>query len=279
MANVLLLLLAGLLNQPLHLSLKRCVIILCTKRAAAVARDRVANVLLAYKGKGTNSAGTKAAEDIARATARELLGPLLDAVCARLGFILRHVFDMAADAAMATGGWEPGWGASAAAAVARRACRPRFYVLPGGLPSSLGTCATQSCPRCCHSTSATRTSLHTTQLPAGPSCEALQLYVAFHAALRSAHQAFAARLEGEARRLLSHHLDAATSEFALSLMAPLPGEGLGGGEGHAALAAVQQQLGSCGLMDTENVAPGDENGGPLAAAAQVGVAGVQENSS
>lgn len=42
--------------------------------------------------------------------------------------------------------------------------------------------------------------------------------MAFHAALRSAHMAFVSRLEGQARTLLRHHLDTATSEFALSLL-------------------------------------------------------------
>lgn len=53
---------------------------------------------------------------------------------------------------------------------------------------------------------------------AGPAKEALQPYVAFHAALRSAHMGFVTRLETQARTLLRHHLDTATSEFALSLL-------------------------------------------------------------
>jgi predicted cobalt transporter CbtA len=59
-------------------------------------------------------------------------------------------------------------------------------------------------------------------LPAGPAKEALQPYVAFHAALRSAHINFVAKLEAQARSLLQHHLDTATSEFALSMMAAMP---------------------------------------------------------
>lgn len=42
--------------------------------------------------------------------------------------------------------------------------------------------------------------------------------MAFHAALRSAHMGFVSRLEAQARTLLRHHLDTATSEFALSLL-------------------------------------------------------------
>lgn len=59
-------------------------------------------------------------------------------------------------------------------------------------------------------------------LPPGPAKEALQPYVAFHAALRSAHINFVAKLEAQARSLLQHHLDTATSEFALSMMAAMP---------------------------------------------------------
>jgi hypothetical protein len=46
--------------------------------------------------------------------------------------------------------------------------------------------------------------------------------VAFHAALRAAHQAFLAKTEEAARQLVHHHLASATSEFALNLMAALP---------------------------------------------------------
>ena len=42
-------------------------------------------------------------------------------------------------------------------------------------------------------------------------------YVAFHAALRSAYQMFVAQLEGQSQSLVKHHLDAATTDFALSL--------------------------------------------------------------
>lgn len=48
-------------------------------------------------------ASSRAAEDIARQTAREVLGPLLDTACARLAFVLRRVFEIAADRAIASG--------------------------------------------------------------------------------------------------------------------------------------------------------------------------------
>ena len=72
----------------------------------AVARDRVANVLLALRVKGGPSEGAhRAAQDIARQAARDLLGPLLDTACARLGSVLRRAFDIAADVqTLAAGG-------------------------------------------------------------------------------------------------------------------------------------------------------------------------------
>jgi hypothetical protein len=69
-----------------------------------VARDRIANVLLAYKGKNNLGGAARAAEDIARSTARELLKPLLETACARLAFVLRRALDIAADCAMRSGG-------------------------------------------------------------------------------------------------------------------------------------------------------------------------------
>lgn len=54
---------------------------------------------------------------------------------------------------------------------------------------------------------------------ADPSHDTLRPYVAFHAALRSAHHSFIARLEDQCRNLLQHHLEAATSEFAVSTLA------------------------------------------------------------
>ncbi len=68
-----------------------------------MATDRVANLLLAYKGRSAAMAGSRAAEDIARQMAREVLGPLLDTACARLAFVLRRSFDIAADRSLAAG--------------------------------------------------------------------------------------------------------------------------------------------------------------------------------
>lgn len=72
----------------------------------AVAQNRMANILLALRGRSRFGGGGQAAEDIARATARESLGPLLEAACARLANILRKAYDIAAERAGATGMFE-----------------------------------------------------------------------------------------------------------------------------------------------------------------------------
>lgn len=71
-----------------------------------IAQDRIANVLLAYKSKSSYGGPARAAEDLARNTARDLLGPLLDTACARLGFVLRRVLDLSADRGMQLCKWE-----------------------------------------------------------------------------------------------------------------------------------------------------------------------------
>lgn len=62
-----------------------------------VAKDKVANVLLASKGRGASGGPAHTAQDLARNIARELLGPLLETACSRLASLLRHAFDIAAD--------------------------------------------------------------------------------------------------------------------------------------------------------------------------------------
>ncbi|PRW39278.1 dynamin-related GTPase isoform A [Chlorella sorokiniana] len=124
-----------------------------------VQRDRVANLLLVdlLKNKSRNGGGVgKAAEELARGAAREALGPLLDAACARLGAVVKRAFDIAADQA---------------------------------------------------------------QHQRGTEYERLRPYVAFHAALRSAFQAFVAGLEERCKGIVRHHLETATSEYAMGLLA------------------------------------------------------------
>lgn len=70
---------------------------------SAVAQNKMANVLLAYKGRNRFGGYGQAAEDIARSTAREALGPLLDAACARLANVLRRCYDISSEKGVLTG--------------------------------------------------------------------------------------------------------------------------------------------------------------------------------
>ena len=63
----------------------------------AVAKSQVMNVLLAMRTRGQPDGTARAAQDIARASARGALLPLLDHACQRLMAVLRRVFDVALD--------------------------------------------------------------------------------------------------------------------------------------------------------------------------------------
>ncbi|KAG6480835.1 dynamin-related protein 5A-like [Zingiber officinale] len=60
-----------------------------------VSREKVANILLAYAGRGGGGGLSEAAAEIARAAARAWLAPLLDTACERLSFVLKSLFDLA----------------------------------------------------------------------------------------------------------------------------------------------------------------------------------------
>jgi hypothetical protein len=60
-----------------------------------VARDKVANVLLAHRGVSAGAMGDQVAQQIACGMASSMLLPLLDAACERLARMLRRVFDIA----------------------------------------------------------------------------------------------------------------------------------------------------------------------------------------
>lgn len=79
--------------------------------------------------------------------------------------------------------------------------------------------------------------------------------MAFHAALRSAHVNFVAKLEAQARTLLQHHLDTATSEFALSMMASMPDVT------YAQPAAPSRRAAAAALADDAENVPPEEAGG------------------
>ncbi|XP_074311104.1 dynamin-related protein 5A [Silene latifolia] len=62
-----------------------------------VSREKVANILLAYAGRGGGRGTTEAAAEIARTAARSWLAPLLDTACDRLAFILANLFDLSSE--------------------------------------------------------------------------------------------------------------------------------------------------------------------------------------
>jgi hypothetical protein len=68
-----------------------------------VARERVANILLASRGRGAAGAQA-AAQQLARLAARDALGPLLEATCARLAAVVLRSYDVAAEQALAQKG-------------------------------------------------------------------------------------------------------------------------------------------------------------------------------
>ncbi|KAL8507636.1 hypothetical protein ACS0TY_018249 [Phlomoides rotata] len=63
----------------------------------AVSREKVANILLAHAGRSGSRGLTEAAAEIARASARSWLAPLLDTACDRLAFVLCNLFDIACE--------------------------------------------------------------------------------------------------------------------------------------------------------------------------------------
>jgi hypothetical protein len=63
-----------------------------------IPRDQVTNILLAQRSRGDGAgAPARAAEELARSAARQALGPVLDAVCVRLGCIIRCAYEIAAE--------------------------------------------------------------------------------------------------------------------------------------------------------------------------------------
>ena len=69
----------------------------CFANTSAVAKDKVANMLLAVKGRNGGGSCKKVAQDLSRDAAREQLRPLLETACARLVSVLHRSFDIAVD--------------------------------------------------------------------------------------------------------------------------------------------------------------------------------------
>ena len=66
----------------------------------------------------------------------------------------------------------------------------------------------------------------------------MRQFVAFHTTLRSAYLNFIGRLEEQTKALVRHHLDAATSEFAVHLLASAPESDVYGAQ-HQSLERMQ----------------------------------------
>lgn len=67
-----------------------------------MAQAKLANILLAHRSRSRFGGGSQAAEEIARATAREYLGPLMDNACKRLAFILHGLYKTAIERTQGT---------------------------------------------------------------------------------------------------------------------------------------------------------------------------------
>eukprot|EP00884_Botryococcus_braunii_P011386 jgi/Botrbrau1/20248/Bobra.31_1s0037.1 len=121
----------------------------------SVSTEKVANILLAATGQGQAHAEARAAQDIAAAAAKQLIGPLLDAACTRLSSIIRRCYDIAAEL----------------------------------------------------------------QQKNDRTDGSIKAYVAFQASLHTTFSMFINALEVRCREILHHHLDIATSNYALSALA------------------------------------------------------------
>jgi hypothetical protein len=177
----------------------------------AVAQDNMANILLAYKGNNNYTGPINAAQDIARRTASQLLKPLLETACSRLAFVIRRVFEIAADRTTQEG--VHSLVTSLLTGCSQRpACGCVCVCLCGGARS------------CCLLEQGPIITVHCVDVGAGPehwaACagaakDSLQPYIAFHAALHTAQVVFLNQLEAKARMMMSNHLEVATSKFAV----------------------------------------------------------------
>lgn len=75
-----------------------------------------------------------------------------------------------------------------------------------------------------------------------PPGDGMRQFVAFHTTLRSAYQNFIGRLEEQTKALVRHHLDAATSEFAVHLLASAAESDVFGAQ-HQGLERMQSGVG------------------------------------
>lgn len=107
-------------------------------------RTRLTCCLLPGTNHRRNGGGVgRAAEELARGAAREALGPLLDAACARLGAVVKRAYDIAADQAQHQRGAGAAWGERLQTVASLgwdgRLQPAHLVVLPACLPSPQST--------------------------------------------------------------------------------------------------------------------------------------------
>ncbi|CAI5974423.1 unnamed protein product [Closterium sp. NIES-65] len=156
-------------------------------------REKVANALLAKQAafgssgvSGVSSAAVAAtATEVARAAVLARFAPLMDALCARIAFLLRRLLDVALQRVKSE-------------SQAKQSHHTGFFQSPAA---------------------------HQSASPSGTvvaPCVALEPFLGFHAALRSAYDAFLASLSSRCRHLAQHHVRSA----ACHLLAPSAAAGM-----------------------------------------------------
>ncbi|GJP37807.1 hypothetical protein CLOM_g22215 [Closterium sp. NIES-68] len=150
-------------------------------------RDKVANALLAKQSTfGCNGAGgvssaavAATATEVARAAVLARFAPLMDALCVRIAFLLRRLLDVALQRVKSE-------------CEAKPSQHTDFFQPPAA-------------QRQAHSAASGSWSASA----ALPPCVALEPFLGFHSALRSAYDAFLASLSSRCRQLAQHHVRSA----------------------------------------------------------------------
>ncbi|CAI5479439.1 unnamed protein product [Closterium sp. Yama58-4] len=200
-------------------------------------REKVANALLAKQAafgssgaSGVSSAAVAAtATEVARAAVLARFAPLMDALCARIAFLLRRLLDVALQRVKSV--WPmphvvppvAAWTPSPAAPF--KSSTPLTLTRPPPLAPLCDASESQAKPNN-HTGFFQSPAAHQSASASGaaevPPCEALEPFLGFHAALRSAYDAFLASLSSHCRQLAQHHVRSA----ACHLLAPSAAAGV-----------------------------------------------------
>ncbi|CAI5520090.1 unnamed protein product [Closterium sp. Naga37s-1] len=216
-------------------------------------REKVANALLAKQAafgssgaSGVSSAAVAAtATEVARAAVLARFAPLMDALCARIAFLLRRLLDVALQRVKSESQAKPSHHSG-------------FFQSPAAQQQAHNSAAPSP-------------------VATLPPAVALEPFLGFHAALRSAYDAFLASLSSRCRHLAQHHVRSA----ACHLLPPAAAAGMP----HGAPIMPSAPLGLHLPLDLQSHTPlpyaaaraGKEGGVAKAAAAAAAVAGADEN--